>query len=575
MKNLKLNLLFIAVAAIVFGGCKGLSKMVDNASTVQYKVQPSPLETHAGQVEVTINTTFPEKYFNKKAVVTATPVLKYEGGQTEFEPTVLQGEKVEANNKVIPYAGGSYSYTGKIPYKPEMLKSELVIQMSAQIKDKTPVEIPGIPVAIGVIATPTLVQVDPQAILIGDKFVRETPESYNAEILYVINKYDVRNSELKKDEMKALNQQITEASKSDRYALKGAKVSSYASPDGAEDLNAKLSENRGKSAEKYLSTTLKKLKIEEADQAEFLKVVSTAEDWDGFKKLMEQSTIKDKDLILRVLSMYNDPAVREKEIKNIAEAYGEIKDDVLPKLRRSQMIIEASKVGYSDDELKALSKSNPDTLNVEELLYAANLETDNAAKLALYQKAADKYPTDIRPINNVGYVNLQMGNTAEAKAAFEKAKTIEDNDVVKNNLGAIALIEGDLAKAEELFTAAMSAGDAVNYNLGIIKIKQGDYKSAVNYFGNKPSFNAALAQLCNNETEKSLTTLDQIGETDCAWVYYLKAVAGARAGREEVVLTNIRLAVEKDKKSEIKAYAVKDCEFRNYVATEGFAAIVQ
>jgi tetratricopeptide (TPR) repeat protein len=457
-----------------------------------------------------------------------------------------------------------------------MLKSQLVIEMSAQIKDKTPVAIPGVPVAIGVIATPTLVRVDPQVISMSDKFVRETPENYDAEILYVINKADVRSSELKKEELKAFNEKIIATSDSaNRITLKGAKVSSYASPDGAQDLNSKLSENRGKSAEKYLSTTLKKLKIAEADQAEFLKIVNTSEDWEGFKKLMEQSNIKDKDLILRVLSMYSDPDVREKEIKNIAAAYGEIKEEVLPKLRRSQMIIEASKIGYSDEELKSISKSNPDTLNVEELLYAAKLADDNNSKLAIYQKAADKYPTDVRAINNVGYTYMQMGNVAQAKAAFEKAKSVDDNNIVKNNLGAVALIEGDLAKAEELFTAAMGAGDAVNYNLGIIKIKQADYAAAVNYFGNKPSFNAGLAQICNKETERGLTTLNEIGETDDAWVYYLKAVAGARAGREEVVISNIRTAVEKDTKGEVKAYALKDCEFRNYVATEGFAAIVQ
>jgi Flp pilus assembly protein TadD len=574
MKNLKLNLLLIAVAAIAFGGCKGLSKMVENSSPDQYKVQPNPLETHAGQVEMTVNVTFPEKYFNKKAIVTATPVLKYDGGQTEFEPTVLQGESVEANNKVIPYAGGSYSYTGKIPYKPEMLQSKLVMEMSAQLGKKS-VDIPAIPIAIGVIATPTLVHADPQAILMSDNFQRITPDAYAAEILYVINKADVRSTELKKQEITDLNNKLASASTNEKVDIKGAKISSYASPDGAVDLNTKLSDNRGKSAQEYLSKTLKKLKIEGSDAQQFLQVVATAEDWEGFKKLMEASTIKDKELILRVLSMYSDPEVREKEIKNIAAAYTEIKDEVLPKLRRSQMTINIEKVGYSDEELTQLASTNPDTLNIEELLYAAKLTQDNAAKLAIYQKAAAKYPQDVRAINNVGYVQLQMDKKAEAKASFEKAKSIKENDIVKNNLGVIAMLDGDVAKAEELFTAAMSAGDAVNYNLGIIKIKQGKYTEAVNYFGNKPSFNAALAQLCNKETEKAIATLNALGEVDCPWVYYLKAVAGARANREELVIQNLRLALEKDKKGEIKAYALKDAEFRNYIANEAFLALVK
>lgn len=575
MKNLKLNLLIIAVTAFAFSNCGGLSKMVENASSVSYDVQPSPLETHGGEVEVTINTTFPEKYFNKKAIVTATPVLKYEGGQTEFEPTTLQGESVEANNKVIPVAGGSYSYTGKIPYKAEMLKSELVIEMTAQIGDKEPIEIPGVPVATGVKATPTLVQVTPMAVSMGDKFERVTPETYNSEILYVINKYNIRKSELKKGEIKEFNEKVKAAKENERVEIKSAKISAYASPDGEVDLNEKLSGNRGGSAKKYLKKTLKKLKVAEADTDEFLQVVTTAEDWDGFKTLMANSEIKDKELILRVLTMYSDPAVREKEIKNIAEAFKEIKVDVLPKLRRSQMMIEVNKVGYSDEELSELVKSNIDTLNIEELLYAAKLEENLEAKLPIYKHAATKFPEDVRPINNVGYIQMKMGNTADAKASFEAAKAIEEGDVVKNNLGAVALTEGDLTSAEELLSAAMGAGDAVSYNLGIIKIVQGDYAAAVNYFGNKPSFNAALAQICNDEVEKAMTTLNEIGESEDKWVYYLKAIAGARSNRAEVVLDNLRLAIEKDSEGEIKAYALKDVEFKNFVASEGFAALVQ
>ncbi len=571
MKNLKLNLLLIAVATIVLSSCGGLSKMVDNSSSVDYKVEPSPLETKGGQVEMTMNVTFPEKYFNKKAIVTATPVLKYEGGQTEFEPTTLQGESVEANNKVIPFAGGSYSYTGTIPYKDEMLKSELVIEMTAQIGDKDPLEIPGVPVAIGVIATETLVDVDPKAILLGDEFQRVIGETYDAELLYTINRYNVRSSELKKDEVKTLAENVKAAKGNERVEIKGAKISSYASPDGELDLNTKLSDNRGKSAESYLKKTLKKLKIDEADSDDFLQVVSTAEDWDGFKELMEESNIKDKELILRVLSMYSDPVVREKEIKNIAEAYDEIKDDVLPALRRSQLFINVDKIGYSDEELDSIVKVNADTLNEEELLYAASLTDDSAAKLAIYKKASEKYPESVRAINNVGYIELEEGNVAAAKAAFEKAQSIEDSQVSKNNLGAIALIEGDAETAEQLFTAAMGTADVVNYNLGIIKIQQGDYTAATNYFGNTASFDAALAQLLNGDTDKAISTLNELDET--AKVAYLKAVAGARAGREEILFNNLRRAIELD--GDFKAYALKDAEFKNYIANEGFMSIVE
>jgi hypothetical protein len=573
MKKLTLNLLTLGVAAIVLSSCGGINKMVENSNAVKYEVKPSPLETHGGQVELTIKTTFPEKYFNKKATVVATPVLKYEGGQTEFEATTLQGEKVEANNKVIPYTGGDYSYTGTIAYTPEMLKSELVIQMSARIGDKDPVEIPAIKIADGVIATPTLVQVSPQTILVGDKFQRITPQTYDAEVLYVINKADIRDSELKKEGVKGFQDNLKKAKADSTIKIKGAKISSYASPDGEYDLNEKLSGNRGESAERYLTRTLKQLKIEGYDVEGFLKSIETAEDWDGFKKLMEGSNIQDKELILRVLSMYSDPAVREKEIKNMAQAFEAIKVEILPSLRRSQMAIEADKIGYSDEQIAALAKSNPDTLTLEEILYAATLTMDLNEKLAIYQAAAANYPDCFRAKNNIGYIQMQLGNIAGAKTAFQAAKTLKDNEVIKNNLGAVALAEGDLATAEQLLTSAMGAGDAVNYNLGIIKIKQADYAAAVNYFGNKPSFNAALAQLLNGDVDKSLTTLGELGESADAMVYYLKAVAGARGDKQEVLINNLRKAVEMNAK--LKSYAKKDAEFIKYAANEAFIGIVE
>ena len=573
MKKLTLNLLTLGVAAIVLSSCGGLSKMVENSSTVKYVVTPSPLETHGGQVEVTIQTTFPEKYFNKKAVVTATPVLKYDGGQVEFEATTLQGESVEGNNKVISFTGGDYSYTGKIAYVPEMLQSELVVEMSARIKDKDPVPIPGIKIASGVIATSTLVMVDPMTILMGDKFQRITSESYDAEILYVINKYDVRDSELSKAEIKAFKDKVKNASADSNVQIKGAKINSYASPDGEYDLNEKLSGNRGTSAERYLARQLKQLKVEGYDVEGFLKSIQTAEDWDGFKKLMEGSDIKDKELILRVLSMYSDPAVREKEIKNIAAAFEEIKVEILPLLRRSQLSIDVDNIGYTDEELSELAQSNIEALELEEILYAATLTDNNSEKLRIYQAAATKFPNCVRAKNNVGYILMEMGKLDEAKAAFMAAQEIKDNDVVKNNLGAVALAEGDLMTAEKLFTSAMGAGDVVNYNLGIIKIKQGDYTAAVNYFGNKPSFNAALAQLLNGDVDKCLSTLGALGDVDDAMVYYLKAVAGARGGKEEVLINNLRKAIEKD--PALKAYAKKDAEFLKFAANEAFAGILE
>ena len=574
MKKIKLNYLtIIVIAAFLISGCAGLTKMKDNCPTVEYQVKPNPLVSQAGEVKLAGDVKFPEKYFNKKAVVIATPVLKYEGGQVEYPATTLQGEKVEANNKVIPYAGGSYSYTGTIPYKPEMMKSALFVNYSARIKEGDPVEFGSVKIADGVVATEMLVKVDPQTIGMNDNFKRIIPENYSADIHYVINKADVRKSELKGEDVVAFETKLTEAKATPNKQIKGAKISAYASPDGALDLNEKLSANRETSAEKYFKKALKDKQITEAEATGFLSMMTTPEDWEGFKALMEKSSIQDKELILRVLSMYSDPVVREKEIKNISAAYKEIADDVLPQLRRSVMSVDVDVVGKSDEELLNLGLNDPKSLGLEEVLYAATLTNNLNEKAAIYNAAAESFPQCIRVKNNLGHVYLQQGKVDAAKTAFEAAKAINDNATIKANLGAVALAQGDLKTAEELLTSAMSAGDAPSYNLGIIKIKQGDFAAAVNYFGNKPSFNAALAQMLNGGNDKAIATLNQLGDVKDGWVYYLKAVANARGGVADGVVTNLRQAISLD--PAIKAYALKDAEMLKFVENEAVKQLLQ
>jgi hypothetical protein len=574
MKKNRLNYLtIVVVAAFIISGCAGLTKMRDNSPTVQYKVNPNPLVSQAGQIKVSGDVTFPEKYFNKKAVVTATPVLKYEGGQVEYPTTTLQGEKVEGNDKVIPYAGGSYSYTGAVAFKPEMAKSELYINYSARIKDGDPVEFGSVKIADGVIATELLVKVDPQGLSLKDNFVRVTPESYTADIHYLINKSDVRKTELKSDAIKNFQQTLADVKATSNKQLKGAKISAYASPDGAVDLNTKLSANRESSAEKYLRKAFKDGKITEAEAADFLKMISTPEDWDGFKSLMEKSNIQDKDLILRVLSMYSDADVREKEIKNISAAYKEIAEEILPQLRRSVMSIDVDVIGKSDEDLLKLALAKPDSLNIEEILYAATLTNNISDKEAIYKAATANNLQCYRAANNLGYVYLQEGKLDDAKKALDAAKAIKNDPAINCNLGAVALAQGDLKTAEELLTSAMSAGDAASYNLGIIKLKQSDYAAAVNYFGNKPSFNAALAQLLNGGNDKAIATLNQLGDVKDGWVYYLKAVANARGGVAEGVVTNLRQAISLD--ASIKAYAQKDAELLKFADNADVKALLQ
>lgn len=544
--------------------------MADKASLVKYKVTPSPLETHGGKVAVKIDVSYPEKYFHKKAIVTATPFVKYAAGETDLKSEKLQGEAVEDNYKVISYtSGGSFSYSDEFEYKPDMMRSELFVKGVATVKTKS-VDLPPVKIADGIVTTPLLVMVDPKPISFGHNFQRITPDAYEADIHYVINRYDVRPTELKQEDIVGMKDYIVKANQDERIDLKGIKVSAYASPDGPLDLNTKLSGNREGSATSYVKKELKTSKIDVP--ADLFSLMSTPEDWEGFKKLMEESTIRDKDLILRVLSMYSDPVVREREIKNISAAYEEIKDQILPKLRRSKMTVNVEKVGWSDDELVDLVKKDIDKLLLEELLYAGTLVTDNPTKLKVYQKAAEKFPGCIRAHNNAGCVLVAMNKVAEAKQAFQKALELKDHNIVKNNLGVVALLEGDLAKAEQLFTSASGAGPEVNYNLGIIKIKQGDYNAAQNYYGNTVSFNSALVKLLQGNPGPAVEMLKKI-EDPGAKVYYLMAVAGARDGDVELMYNSLRAAVARD--ASLKAYALKDVEFYKYFEEALFKEIMQ
>lgn len=566
MKKLTYLALFTFVAFAI-SSCGGLNKMKEKAADVSYTVTPEILEEHGDQVAVKIDVKYPAKYFNKKAILTATPVLKYAKGETAFAPKTVQGESVEANNQKIAYkTGGSVSYAGTVPFTEDMMKSELVVRVEAELKGKK-LPFDDYKLADGVIATPKLVIIDPKPVMVGDKFQRVIPESMMADILYVINRADIRASELKAEDWVKVMDFISKANADARIEVKGLELSSYASPDGALELNDKLSQKRDGTATQYLTKELKKAKVTEGA----ISSKYTAEDWDGFKKLMESSNIQDKELILRVLSMYSDPAVREKEIKNIAAAYKDIAEEVLPQLRRSKLTVNTDVVGYSDDELKALWVSNPDVLKLEEILYTATLYSDLNTKLAIYTKAASNYSTCFRAINNVGYCNVLLGKSDAAKTAFDRAKELQSNDVVNNNLGCVALMQGDIVKAQELFTASMGAGAAVNYNLGIIKVIQGDYDAAANYFGNTDEFNTALVKYLKKDLDGTLATLGRI-EKDFAKKDYLRAIVAAKQNKDELLFESLRLAFAKD--SALKARAKVDLEFAKYFENDVFKGLV-
>lgn len=582
----KKNILYFAsfaLAILVLSGCGGIKKMAKNQDLMDFKVQPEILEMHADQVEVNISGSFPAKFFAKKAIITITPTLVWEGGEKAFKPVTLQGEKAQANNKAISFEkGGDVSYTDILPYQDEMKKSELFLRISAEQGAKS-INLIDKKVADGVIATPRLLQADAKPILGSTKKVNVTPplydpalsvfqqkvmESMEADIRYMIQQYNIRPSELKTDDIKNLQAYITAAKENDRRAIKEIAISSYASPDGPYDLNEKLSGNRGSEANKFMSKEIKKNKIADTK----IKDKTTAEDWEGFKEKVQASNINDKDLILRVLSMYSDPAVREEQIKNMSSAYKALADDVLPQLRRSRMTVNVEKIGWYDEEIKDLVKNKPDTLNQAELLYAASLTDDLAEKLEIYNFFSKKYKSDWRGANNAGVVLLKQNKLSDAKKSFEDAKKIEDNSIVLNNLGVCEIINGNFTDAENLFKAALSAGNEVSYNLGICEIKKGNYADAVSKMSSTTSFNTALAQILNGDNNAALKTLEAISEKT-AMDFYLKAVVGARTQNDELVFSSLKTAISKD--GTLAGKAKTDLEFHKYFEMGAFQTIVK
>ncbi|MFQ5335799.1 MAG: tetratricopeptide repeat protein [Flavobacteriales bacterium] len=416
--------------------------------------------------------------------------------------------------------------------------------------------------ADGTVITPLLVQSDDRPILGKDQFRKVIPRSYNAEIHYLVNSPSVRSSELVDDDIKGMKEFIS-AGVEKSYVWKNLSISAYASPEGEISLNANLADDRAKSASISIKSLLKRAKIEAANEEAFYKLEGKGEDWEGFKSAMEKSSIQDKDLILKVLKMYSDPDKRESEIKNMAATYTEIADQILPPLRRSQIALNAEEMSKSDAEITRLANTAPDSLTVEELLYAATLTNDLNGKLDIYKKCQKTYANDWRGANNAGYILLMQNKVNDAEAEFKKAdKLSANNAIVQNNLGVCARWKGDRRKAREYYNAASGAGSDVSYNLGIIDIMDGDYASAVSSFGSQNTINSALAKLLNGDNEGAMSTLESAEDKDTAWGYYLKAVIAARMSNKDLVINSLKSAINKD--GSLRDKAKRDLEFRNY-----------
>ena len=562
-KKLYLPLLMAMVVAL-FSSC---SKKMGPLSADYFTVTPQVLEAVGGKVPATINGKFPEKYFNKKAVVEVTPVMKWNGGEAKGQPATFQGEKVEGNNQSISYKmGGSYTMKTSFDYVPEMAKSELYLEFKATIGKKE-VTIPAVKIADGVISTSELVNNtlgNANPALGEDAFQRIIKEKHDANIMFLIQQANIRSSELKT--AKEFNKEVANVNEAANKKISNIEVSAYASPDGGVSLNTTLAENRENNTTKMLNKDLKKAKIEAPIDAKY-----TAQDWEGFQELVSKSNIQDKELILRVLSMYQDPAQREQEIKNISSVYKTLADEILPQLRRSRLTLNYEIIGKSDEEIAKLASSNPSELNIEELLYAATLTNDPAKQEAIYTQAIKQFPNDYRAYNNLGKLAYQAGNYDKAESYFKKAASVNATPEVNMNLGLIALMKGDKATAEASFGKAAGTKE-LGESMGNLYIAQGQYERAVNSFGDSKTNSAALAQILAKDYNKAKNTLANVERPD-AYTDYLMAVLGARTNNSSMVTSSLKSAVAKD--SSLAKKAATDLEFAKYFTNADFMNIVK
>jgi Flp pilus assembly protein TadD len=579
--NFKVLVLF-ATVALIMSSCASIKKMKKEADQIKWDVNPEVLEAHAGQVKVAVEGQIPEKYFVKKATLTVTPVVKYEGGEKAYPEIKLQGESVTANNAVISFdEGGNFEVQGALPYEESMKMSELIVRMTAQ-KGTSSLDFEPVKIADGVIATSELVDKS-GAPIVGiqkeenssgkydptiDKFQRVVPDEFIADLHYLINSSYVRGDEVSADDVEQFKNYTKEANEAERKDLKNVEVSAYASPDGELDWNETLSQKRETTASKYLKKQLDKLGV-----AKDVNTKYTAEDWEGFKELMEESSIQDKELILRVLNMYSDPEVREREIRNLSETFTVLAEEILPELRRAKFIASIDMIGKTDQELLAAAENNPSSLNQAELLEAAELTDDLAKKKAFYKSFIKQFEDDWRGYNNLGMVQVMEDDFNAAADNFAKADQLDNNNpIIQNNLGVVALKSGDINKAKELFSAASGEGPQVDYNMGIVSIARAEYDKAVQYFGECTKPNAALAKILAGDNNGALKTLEA-SESDDAMVDYLKAIVGARTAKENLMVESLEAAVEKE--PSLKAEAKKDLEFAKYFDNPKFQEVVE
>lgn len=556
------------MTVLVLSSCS--SKMKDMKPEF-FTVSPEVLEVIGNEVPVTIDGKFPAKFFNKKAVLTITPVLKYNGGEAIAESSTFQGENIRGNDKTISYEnGGNFRMRMTFDYTPQMEKAELYLRFSVNKGNKT-TTLPEVKIADGCIATSQLYRQTVTTANIAwceDAFQRVIKQAKEANILFLIQQTNLRMSELKNNEVKEFKNTLKDiAVDYVNKVLDDVEISSYASPDGNFDLNDNLAIGRGDNAAKFVKNELKKAKLDGYVDNEY-----TAEDWEGFKELVSKSELPDKELILRVLSMYGDPEERETQIKNISSVYKELADDILPKLRRARITLNYQLIGRSDTQIREQYEADPNELSIEEILYSSMLTEDIKKIEEIFNTAIKLYPTDHRAYNNLGVLAYNRGDYNTAASYFAKAGNADNTaPEIKINLGYLDLMQGNTAAAESNITtgAKAKAGDEA---LGNLYIAQGLYGRATSQFGDSKTNSAALAQLLNKEYSKARNTIENIVNPD-AITQYIKAVLGARTSNIAFVYDGLKEAIKLD--PSLAQKAANDLEFRKYTQDKTFQSIIK
>lgn len=550
-----LSLAVATVAILCVVSCGKLKPLTSE----NFTCNPSPLVEVGGAVDANITVTYPEKYFKKKAVITVTPVLVYATGETKAESVTYQGEKVKGNDASVSYKyGGTVTFKAHFDYIPEMAKSELYVEYVGTVGKKT-YTFDRVKVADGVIATESMATAEQASAAYGaDRFVKDTFDKYIATLIYQYQSTNLRSSESGKAEMKNVENMIKASKDEERRTFEGIEMVSTASPEGAVSLNERLAAGREKSSANYLNRFMKKAKVQGEITPE-----QVAEEWEGFKALVEKSNIQDKQLVLNVLSRISDPDQREAEIRNLSAAYKELAEEILPQLRYSKITATIKNIGLTDSEILDLLKTNPDSLTVEELLYAATLQKTDAEKLNTYRIATNRFPEDFRAANNTAQIYFKQGKYDEAEKIWKEIVAKDANNAQANlNLGLIALNKGEVAKAEALIGKAGSAeeyGEAI----GTVLTRQGKYAQAIDAFGGKKCNNLAVAQICAGKYSDAKATLEGVAEKN-ATTYYLLAVVAARTNNSAAVESNLKQSVKLDAGK--KAAAQNDAEFAQYAS---------